>query len=726
MNFEKAIRILGLKPNFTEEELKKAYRKLAKKYHPDRNKSPEAEDKSKEINLANEYLFKHLKTNNRNNKPKYDSYNYDHYTQYQSTQGVKEYLFEKYEELNNITAFDLQEYKVSNKIEIIILEMNHFILAFVFKLDRMKNKQDVDNAFDECLKKIKFNFSKLKDEFYKENNIVEKYVEETIKYDCNLKEFYEQLLKIKDKYSSNSMINEKYNKLKRIVDFDTNEYKLSKNIKAIIIKIKNVPEVFISRARVSSNKNFIENLFTIDVDNIKIYFEELETEFYKEIGVDKNDVEESINYDCTLKEYYEQLLKIREKYSKEAMIDKLLEEEISKYTTFPGYIRVKPLVKYCKNKTLKQIKENNFQYTKEDIEKMHQSILEYFRQYNFIQSKILELETKISKIDNEAMEDTLKKIKKQFKTTIKFDELENSIKELEKNIETHYESLKDFKKKKDQKAINEIYVRLITRYSETLKKYNIINQKSEIDSLNQYLNEILNLFKQGIKKGKELEFFLLFDKINFNYLKYNNTTEINNNLNAKKSNIYIKIPNGNQFENDSFYYLTEENMKICEIPTTDKNSKLNIEEISETELEKGYISIEDFLNKAAFIGENKVDYLGGKYGLIYELDGYSIYLDNHQFCIGYNKTFFKTSYKEYLYLDEFKNKNHLIDLIQKQIKKRLEEELQKTEVQRPNPNLQPDKHHSAYVNDQFYKNAFGKEPLNMDDTYGYNNSGNRR
>ena len=395
--------------------------------------------------------------------------------------------------------------------------------------------------------------------------------------------------------------------------------------------------------------------------------------------LNKYDVEETINYDCTLKEFYEQLLKIREKYSEEAMIDKFLEEEISKYTNFPGYKRVKPLVRYCKNKTLKQIKENNFKYTQKDIEEMHQSILEHFRQYNFIQSKILELEIKISKIDAEALENTLKNIKNKFKTTIKFDELENSIKELEKNIETYYDSLKEFKKQIDQKVINEIYVRLITKYSETLKKYNIIKQESEIDALNQYLNEILNLFKQGIKKEKELEFFLLFDKINFNYLKYNNTTveEINNNLNAKNSNIYIKIPNGNQFENVSFYYLMEENMKICEIPTTDKNSKINIEKISEIELEKGFISIEDFLNKATYIGENKVDYLGGKYSLIYELDGYSIYLDNHQFCIGYNKTFFKTSYKGYTYLDEFKNKNHLIDLIQKQIKKRLEEELEK-------------------------------------------------
>jgi DnaJ-class molecular chaperone len=48
--------ILGISKGASEAEIKKAYRQLALEWHPDRNKSPEAEQKFKEINEAYEIL----------------------------------------------------------------------------------------------------------------------------------------------------------------------------------------------------------------------------------------------------------------------------------------------------------------------------------------------------------------------------------------------------------------------------------------------------------------------------------------------------------------------------------------------------------------------------------------------------------------------------------------------------------------------------------------------
>ncbi|UOB19470.1 DnaJ C-terminal domain-containing protein [Abyssalbus ytuae] len=72
MEFIDYYKILGLSKTATESEIKKAYRKLARKYHPDLNPNDKiAEQKFKEVNEANEVL------SNPENRKKYDKYGKD-------------------------------------------------------------------------------------------------------------------------------------------------------------------------------------------------------------------------------------------------------------------------------------------------------------------------------------------------------------------------------------------------------------------------------------------------------------------------------------------------------------------------------------------------------------------------------------------------------------------------------------------------------------------------
>ena len=56
MQYKDYYKIMGLARNATQDEVKRAYRKLARKYHPDVSKEPDAESKFKELGESYEVL----------------------------------------------------------------------------------------------------------------------------------------------------------------------------------------------------------------------------------------------------------------------------------------------------------------------------------------------------------------------------------------------------------------------------------------------------------------------------------------------------------------------------------------------------------------------------------------------------------------------------------------------------------------------------------------------
>lgn len=182
MTVYEALSILEISGSYDEKELKIVYRKLAKQYHPDNFKDDKerikAEEKLKQINIAYETLL--------NNKDRSDyKENTDIVFNYkmEKIEVLKKYQFKKYGQLFPNYVF----------------YMNEIIRVFGAKL--YNTVGEVDSNYQSALTKIMILYKDFEKEFYEKNGINKDEVTETINYNCSFDDFYEQLLKIKEKYS---------------------------------------------------------------------------------------------------------------------------------------------------------------------------------------------------------------------------------------------------------------------------------------------------------------------------------------------------------------------------------------------------------------------------------------------------------------------------------------------------------------------------------------------
>lgn len=144
MNLHKALKIMGLTPDFSEKELKEKYRELAKKYHPDHNiGNKEALKKMQETNAAHEYLKKTL------GKPKTNTNFYALKNEFKNK--ISKYL------LNiKITLKDNDIIDIANKINETIA--NYILLLDLIKLNEMQLNQEykkVENIIKQKYEKLK-------------------------------------------------------------------------------------------------------------------------------------------------------------------------------------------------------------------------------------------------------------------------------------------------------------------------------------------------------------------------------------------------------------------------------------------------------------------------------------------------------------------------------------------------------------------------------------------
>lgn len=148
--------VLSIGRNATAEEIKKAYRAVAKKYHPDLYKGSDAEERMKEINEANEVL------SDPNKRAAYDKYGHDGASQFHS-QGFSQGGFANFGDIfGNIfddigSVFDMfgggskrkrqseQKYQGADIFQKVYLSFRDAVLGKTIKLDL-----NLEVACDQC------------------------------------------------------------------------------------------------------------------------------------------------------------------------------------------------------------------------------------------------------------------------------------------------------------------------------------------------------------------------------------------------------------------------------------------------------------------------------------------------------------------------------------------------------------------------------------------------
>jgi len=140
MNYRKALCLLNLNENFTEEDLKKSYRKLMTIYHPDKNINNQecAEEKTKEINEARTLLIDYLK-----NKKRFSNNSYQNNQESEVRRMKIRMTDEVLHEIQEINKIDNKD-KIFINHKIILLNI---ISNFLDKLSVNNNKSIIEALY---------------------------------------------------------------------------------------------------------------------------------------------------------------------------------------------------------------------------------------------------------------------------------------------------------------------------------------------------------------------------------------------------------------------------------------------------------------------------------------------------------------------------------------------------------------------------------------------------
>lgn len=492
MTYFDALSKLNLKPDFTEEELKRSYRQLMKKYHPDlfvnasMKEQRTAEEQTKEINGAYDIISKSMKGQNSSN--------------------------------NNNTTQDTKKSYIDS--------LYNKLLSFTSKMD----------------------------------------IPELRKYDTEIKTIIKEFYLV-----ANNVTNKDY-----------------------ILKV--------------------DKLYYQHVALVKKEFENLKQEFYSKNGLDENEINEVLNYNCSLDVFYTQLLNIEKKYNIKKRVLTKLEQEILQYTNFAGYSKIKDLVNLIKKQTIGKILKDetlrkSFRDNEESLSvktiivKMHEEIKEVFATYHNYVKKINNLKETVEKINNDNIRKKFANLEEQFNKGASFVDIDRFLNELLVLIDEF--TKKEEYKRKSMSLISKSYAQILSNYKRVIETLSSETDFKRISIANKVFEDVLASL-QLIHLG-EIKIDALAELEKVDFLSETQITQkllLNNDLNREeKSGIFIRkenIKGANDVLIGKIIEITSQKITLMGKRFIGEGNS----ELTKKELDENYISIEEFLANSAFIGDS--------------------------------------------------------------------------------------------------------------------------
>lgn len=271
INYEEALNIfreVGLPNNYNEQDLTKAYRELAKKYHPDYNigKEEEAKQNMQRVNEARDVLKNNL---GRNNRPNIDEMY--KYIQFQNYKKDKLNLIDSY----NISYIENIKFGKNNPdFDTLKKKMIDFSGKSKIHIRLTSTIEDCDREFNNFKVELKGFYIKFMHIYFSSYGIDYKKINTNINYDLPLDKFYSSIIKIKAYYIDN-LIDNILNKYKLYANYDKVKIEIGKYKDKIFQYLKD-KNLALESDYINNIDNGVLKIFNTYDENLKRYNELLE------------------------------------------------------------------------------------------------------------------------------------------------------------------------------------------------------------------------------------------------------------------------------------------------------------------------------------------------------------------------------------------------------------------------------------------------------------------